>query len=281
MKNEEEFIKNRASDRKRRTRTRRVKVVVILVIIITVTSLVFYTLDNPAFLVSLKNRVTSIYAPDSETAITEGSADISGNGAEEETYQVVEEQPEAPVQEGDQNQSTDDAGAEAGAIAGLWQKIMDFFNKRLAVDEEKFPAYLEIKLYFASLGEEAKFVYEERTINAGNPKIAVENVMRELLDGPEKSFHYPVIPPGTKLLDVEIYENIAKINLSQEFIENSLDSGILDEHVIYTIVNTVTQIPEIDGVVFFIDDIRIKTYGNVDLSIPAIMDEKYLEEEVE
>jgi spore germination protein GerM len=75
---------------------------------------------------------------------------------------------------------------------------------------------------------------------------------------------------------VDIYENFAKINFSQDFLQNSLESGILDEYVIYTIVNTVTEIPEIEGVIFLIEGIRIKLYGKVDLSIPAIRNEKYL-----
>jgi len=104
----------------------------------------------------------------------------------------------------------------------------------------------------------------------------VENAVKELLKGPIKTFHYPVVPPGTELISVEIYENIAKIDFSQEFLENSLETGILDEYVIYTLVNTVTQIPGIEGVIFLIEGKRIKIYGNVDLSIPAIMNEKYL-----
>ena len=75
---------------------------------------------------------------------------------------------------------------------------------------------------------------------------------------------------------MDIYENFAKINFSQDFLQNSLESGILDEYVIYTIVNTVTGIPEIEGVIFLIEGMRIKLYGQVDLSIPAIRNEKYL-----
>ena len=119
-------------------------------------------------------------------------------------------------------------------------------------------------------------MFEERTIFAGDPKIAVTNAVKELIGGPLKSYHFPVIPPGTKLLSVDIYENFAKINFSQDFLQNSLESGILDEYVIYTIVNTVTEIPEIEGVIFLIEGIRIKLYGKVDLSIPAIRNEKYL-----
>ncbi|MCL4378722.1 MAG: GerMN domain-containing protein, partial [Actinobacteria bacterium] len=92
-------------------------------------------------------------------------------------------------------------------------------------------------------------------------------------------YHFPVIPSGTRLLGVEIYENIAKINLSEDFLNKSLDSGILDEYVIYTIVDTITEIQGIEGVIFLVDGKRIKQYGKVDLSIPAIRNDKYLSED--
>ena len=88
-----------------------------------------------------------------------------------------------------------------------------------------------------------------------------------------------MVPAGTELIGVETYENIAKIDLSQEFLEKSLDSRILDEYIIYSIVNTLTEIPEIEGVVFYIEGIRIKVYGNIDLSIPAIRNNEYIEEQ--
>jgi spore germination protein GerM len=250
---------------------------VVLVAIVTVISLVFYTLDNPGFLDIIKDRITSLYSPGAGTATVEGSGNAEEAILIEESGDTPEE---VTLESADEALSTEEktAGIADDQNPSFLQKIINFFNQRMSTDEDEFPGKLDIKFYFAALGEKTEFVYEERTITAGDPKIAVENTIRELLNGPEKSFHYPVIPPGTELLDVEIYENIAKVNLSQEFLDNSLDSSILDEYVIYTIVNTVTQIPEIDGVVFFIDGTRIKTYGDVDLSIPAIQNEKYLKQ---
>ena len=279
MRPEEELIKKRAASRRKKSRNRRVKVVVILVAIVTVISLVFYTLDNPGFLDIIKNRINSLYSPETGTSTVEGS-DNAGEPISVEEYgdgfeEVIVGSEEETLSPGEETT----VGIADSKNPSFLQKIKNFFVQRMSPDEDIFPGTLEIKFYFASLGEKIEFVYEEREVNAGDPRIAVENTVQGLLSGPKKPFHYPVIPPGTELLDVEIYENIAKLNLSQDFLDNSLDSSILDEYVIYTIVNTVTQIPEIDGIVFFIDGARIKTYGDVDLSIPAIKNEKYLKEE--
>ena len=52
---------------------------------------------------------------------------------------------------------------------------------------------------------------------------------------------------------------------------------ILDEYIIYSIVNTITGVPEISGVIFFIEGKRIKLFGNIDLSIPAIRNTEYID----
>ncbi|HJX01549.1 MAG TPA: GerMN domain-containing protein, partial [Candidatus Humimicrobiaceae bacterium] len=163
----------------------------------------------------------------------------------------------------------------------LWQRIKNFFLRLTgsSVEEETYDDTLKINFYFSGLGEDKKLVSEKRIINAGSPDNAVTNAVRELLKGPSRSYHFPVIPAGTELLNAETYENIAKIDLSQEFLENSLDTRILDEFIIYSIVNTLTEIPEIEGVVFYIEGIRIKVYGNVDLSVPAIRNTEYIKEE--
>jgi len=121
------------------------------------------------------------------------------------------------------------------------------------------------------------FGFEERTIVAGSPKIAASSAINELLKGPYEDYNFAIIPAGTKLLGVEVANKIANVNFSQEFLSESLDSSILDDYIIYTIVNTLTEIPDIEAVTFAIDGKDIKGYGNVDLRLPAIRNEKYLE----
>jgi spore germination protein GerM len=201
------------------------------------------------------------------------ATDSSGNVSQSTDSQTASGSS-AEEQATSKNQGT--SGSIAGTAQSFWQKIIAFFRQKISGQADNFPGTINMKIYFAALGQDEVFSFEERLINAGSPRVAVENTVNELLKGPSKSFHYPVIPPGTKLLGVQIYENLAKIDLSQEFLENSLESGILDDYVIYTIVDTVTQVPGVEGVIFLIDGKRIKLYGSVDISIPVIKNEKYL-----
>jgi spore germination protein GerM len=162
-----------------------------------------------------------------------------------------------------------------------WQRVLEFFRKRgeAADTGDAYPSRLTVNIYFAATGEEKILASEERTVVAGNPGNALNSAMIEILKGPSKSYHFPVIPAGTELLGAKAYEGVAEIDLSNEFLENSLDSRILDDYIIYSIVNTVTEIRDINGVIFFIEGKRIKMYGNIDLSIPLIRNTELLIED--
>ncbi|MDD5659853.1 MAG: GerMN domain-containing protein [Actinomycetota bacterium] len=175
----------------------------------------------------------------------------------------------------DSDQTQNSAGNSAKSVM---QTIVDFFKNLIGKqsEAESYPKKLNINFYFVMIGDEKKFGFEQRTIVAGSSQNAAINAMNELLKGPYKSFNFAVIPAGTKLLGVEVLNKIAKLNLSQEFLSESLDSNILDEYIIYTIVDTLTEIPEISAVSFLIDGKEIKEYGSVDLNLPLIRNEKYL-----
>ena len=271
MKPGDELLK-----KKKKRPSRFIRFLFVMIFIIAIVSFIFYSVDNPGFIPSIKDKIVAFYTSDKSTATNSFTSEY-GQAGSESTSTSAESSSESV------NSATSAAPGDTvienptnNKFLLLWQKIISFFIKRAARDADKFPDKLEIKVYFAGIGQQQEFVFEERTIFAGDPKIAVTNAVKELIGGPLKSYHFPVIPPGTKLLGVDIYENFAKINFSQDFLQNSLESGILDEYVIYTIVNTVTEIPEIEGVIFLIEGIRIKLYGKVDLSIPAIRNEKYL-----
>ncbi len=262
---------NRKTKKKQKAPLARLTLLIIL--ILAIGFFIFYSIDNPQFIRGLLNmdsspdKIIMEEQPDPvEEEVEETTPEGSESGEEEaaEEILIIETEPEI---------------AEGGL--SWWQKILEFFRKRgeAAEAEEAYPSRLTVNIYFAVTGEEKKLAAEERKVVAGSPENALNSAMRELLKGPAKSYHFPVIPAGTKLLGAKAYERVAEIDLSGEFLENSLDSRILDEYIIYSIVNTVTGIPDINGVIFFIEGKRIKMYGSIDLSIPIIRNTDLLIEE--
>lgn len=229
-----------------------------MVVFFAIGFFIFYAIDNPDLLSNFKSKFS-------------GSGEQEIGAAETMAVEVEEVQEQPQVQQAETQEPVEEE-------VSLWDKIGNFFNRGSYGDEgqEELSARLTINFYFASLGQEMLLEPEERTIVAGTRESALINATKELLKGPSKSYLFPVIPGGTNLIDTEVNENLAKVNLSQEFLDNSLDNRMLDEMVIYSIVNTLTEIPGIEGVIFNIEGTRIKVYGNVDLSLPAIRKEELI-----
>jgi spore germination protein GerM len=278
-------IKNKQAKKRKKRQSPILRFTFIIILLAVAGFIIFYSIDNPDF---VKNKFSSLFnnnkselmvsdLPETDTGQLSSSVDGSITG---------EDYGENEIESIDTGKTTTEESIDSDQTRSglsLWQKIKNYFinRKNGGEDGKVYPSRLEVNFYFLGLGEEKKLVSEKRTIFAGNSDIAVKNAFQELLKGPTQSYHFPLIPAGTKLLNVETYENIAKIDLSQEFLENSPDTRILDEYVIYSIVNTLTEIPEIEGVIFYIEGIRIKIYGNVDLSIPAIRNKEYIDENEE
>ena len=248
-----------------------VRLTLLIILILAIGFFIFYSIDNPQFIRDLLNmdsgpEETAVSSPDEMTT--------------EETSTPIEEEMEEAAAAEEIIVTEAEPETTEGELF-WWQRILDFFRKRGEAAEvgDTYSSRLTVNIYFAAAGEEKKLAAEERSISAGSPENALNNAMNELLRGPAMSYHFPVIPAGTSLLGAKVYDGVAEVDLSREFLENSLDSRILDEYIIYSIVNTATEIQDINGVIFFIEGKRIKMYGNIDLSIPLIRNIDFLIEE--
>ena len=266
---------NRKTKKKRKAPL--VRLTILIILILAIGFFIFYSIDNPQFIRGLFSSGQS--GEDSEETVEELSPVEESESAEEDVPISEDTEENEAVREIIDESGPDDS--DSSEPLSLWQRILAFFTNRgkASGNEDTYPPRITINIYFASTGEEKILASEERTVVAGSPGNALNNAMGELLEGPGKSYHFPVIPAGTKLLGAKAYDGVAEIDLSSEFLENSLDSRILDEYIIYSIVNTVTEIQDINGVIFFIEGKRIKMYGAIDLSIPLIRDPVFLEEE--
>ena len=276
-------IKNKQAKKRKKRPSPILRSTFIIILLAAAGCIIFYSIDNPDF---VKNKFSSLFNDnESELMVSDlPETDTGQLSSSVEGSVTGEDSGENEIESIDTGKTTTEESIDSDqTVSGLslWQKIKNYFINRIngVEDGKVYPSRLEVNFYFLGLGEEKKLVSEKRTIIAGSPDIAVKNAVQELLKGPIQSYHFPLIPAGTKLLNVETYENIAEIDLSQEFLENSLDTRILDEYIIYSIVNTLTDIPEIEGIIFKIEGMRIKEYGNVDLSVPAIRNKEYIDEE--
>lgn len=137
------------------------------------------------------------------------------------------------------------------AIALLGYKILVQNQEKVEITEvPKLDG--KIVLYFK--GNEAMKLEKEYR-NVSMKRIAenmAKTVVEELLKGPTNEELHSLIPFDTKLLNIESQENTVILDLSNEFIEKQEgESNAL--LAIYSIVNSLTEITEIEQVKFLIN----------------------------
>lgn len=80
-----------------------------------------------------------------------------------------------------------------------------------------------------------------------------KTLMQFLIDGPKNDKLERVIPEGTVIQKIELKKDILYIDLSKEFIENHQGGEQLESNTIYSIVNTMTGLTEVNGVKILIE----------------------------
>ena len=91
-----------------------------------------------------------------------------------------------------------------------------------------------------------------------------EIVLRQLIDGPVVETMYPVLPENVEVLEVSTKDNVCTVNLSREFLDKL--PKVSEETVIYSVVNTLAELPGIYQVQFFIEGKQEKQYQKMDLT---------------
>lgn len=131
---------------------------------------------------------------------------------------------------------------------------------------------LPIHLYFAN-DDNTKLVLEVRYIPMNEAKKSVNNlaaaIVKELING-SKEGRKATIPEGTKLRSpVKIEAGVATVDFSKEFKENHPGGKSAEQTTIFSVVNSLTELKEIQKVRFLIEGKEAKEYkGNFRFNTP-------------
>lgn len=143
--------------------------------------------------------------------------------------------------------------------------VMD--EEEAAVLNEKVP----ICLYFSD-EQQTKLVREIRYVDINEAKKGAATlasaIVKELTTGPKASGLKTVLPEGTSLRGpVKIDGRVAVVDLTKEFIDNHPGGKTLEELTVYSIVNSLTELKEIERVKIVINGKETKTFkGNLTLN---------------
>ena len=111
----------------------------------------------------------------------------------------------------------------------------------------------KIVLYFSNL-ETGELVKEYRNVKLEDVKNNMEEtIVKELLKGPENVELVSAIPSDTKINNIMLEDNKIIIDFSNEFKEE-VDDELKNLHKIYSVVNSLTEITEINEVEIRVED---------------------------
>lgn len=110
-----------------------------------------------------------------------------------------------------------------------------------------------VTLYFVN-SETKELMPEARRIDAKELlKNPYECIVKLLIEGPKSERMSKLIPEGTVLNSAVIEKNCVCVDFSKEFVDNYSGDEILAQNVIYSIVNTLTELIEVESVKFTIN----------------------------
>jgi spore germination protein GerM len=124
---------------------------------------------------------------------------------------------------------------------------------------------LTINVYYAdAMGE--YLVGEARVISSENKYV---DALNELMKLPIDSSLFQLIPDTTKINSIVVKDGLAKVDLSKDFVEDKITSDTEDNLLVYSIVNTLTEFPEVNSVSFYIDGEKLNDLGMIAIEEPV------------
>jgi hypothetical protein len=115
------------------------------------------------------------------------------------------------------------------------------------------PAVTTVKLYFSD--NQARYLVPEmREVTITGQRL-VEIVFNELIQGPRRADLRPTIPGGTEV-SLVMFQDVAQLFLSSHFRDNHPGGSAAELMTLYSIVNSLTDLPEVNKVLFLLADNR-------------------------
>ena len=122
-----------------------------------------------------------------------------------------------------------------------------------------------VTLYFQNT-ENKELQKESRLIDSKDLLLdPYAELINMLMNGPESDFLTKTMPDNTKLLSVELIGECLNVNLSKEFVDNASNDEKERKNYVYSIVNTVTELNEVNSVKFLVEGEEAKGFEDIGL----------------
>jgi len=134
---------------------------------------------------------------------------------------------------------------------------------------------IQMRLYFADA--QGRFLIEEQRTEPVDGDVSLpEYILRSLIAGPQSEQLQPTIPEGTALLDVSVLDGTCFVYFSSEFWQNRPKQQLEERMTVFSVVNSLTQLEEINSVKIVAEGEPGERYLYLDLSEPFVEDKSLI-----
>lgn len=142
-------------------------------------------------------------------------------------------------------------------------------------DNGMLPQEEMLALYFPD-AQRRYLVRETMSVEAMDSADKPAYIISQLLSGRERGQLTSCIPEGTKLLDISVENGVCTVDLSSEF-QNHLEHSFAAERMaVYSIVNSLTELPEISTVDLWVAGAPIERLYRMELLSGISRDERLI-----
>jgi spore germination protein GerM len=145
-------------------------------------------------------------------------------------------------------------------------------EKKQSVKQSVPEAKKVVLLYFSDSEGEYLIGEKREILKKDNIKEEAKEVMTELINGPRGKL-IRTLPPGTKLLGLELNENgIAKVNVNRSLLKDHPGGSSAEMMTVYSMTNTLAlNFPQIKRVQILIDGKTVETIaGHLSIKKPVL-----------
>lgn len=169
----------------------------------------------------------------------------------------------AGCQEG---QGTSSSSGSSGSITKVQEKQAPKAEKQEKKEEK--PQEISTKVYYPNAdGTKLIAVKRKFTVSADKDKYA--EAVKSLMQGTKEKNQSVIIPKQAKLRSVKLEGGVARVDFSQDLVKHFVGGSTGEEMLVGSIVNTLTEFPEVKQVQILIEGSPVETIaGHMDLSTP-------------
>lgn len=132
-----------------------------------------------------------------------------------------------------------------------------------------------VTLYFSD-HEAMYLVPESRKVSVKEGESIEKVIVNELIKGPSNPNNLKTLPAEVKVLSVETKEKVCFVNLSQDFINKNAGGSTGETLAIFSIVNSLCELEQVDKVQFLIEGQKLETFGHSIFNEPFSRNEDLL-----